>query len=199
MKKTALLAVCLLGMLIPVARAQEPLMKDIFIDMPDSLMPMLSQNARKDLIDFYESGMRAILENEWGSRSQITSMTDRYLSLNEDAEGKVNTSMALMKRGGENLVCMVRTLRLPQPDSELMVYTHDWRELPALAQLNAFTDEDMGTAAFDYTEITIQVSDDGQVELTLTLDATDGMPDNKPDQCKTARYRWDGSRFTKLQ
>ena len=49
------LSAAILALLVGQASAQEPTMRDVFRQMPDSLMPYLTQNDRLDFIDFIES------------------------------------------------------------------------------------------------------------------------------------------------
>lgn len=46
--------------------AQDVTIRDIFKQMPDSLMPYLSQNNRLDFIDFLDSHMKAEVRNTFG-------------------------------------------------------------------------------------------------------------------------------------
>ena len=54
---TAILLVLMMGQ----ASAQELKMRDVFKQMPDSLLPYLTQNNRLDFIDFMDSNMVAIV------------------------------------------------------------------------------------------------------------------------------------------
>ena len=56
-------------------------MRDVFREMPDSLMPYLSLNNRLDFIDFLDSGMKAEVRNTLGGMSEMTSMADDSLSI----------------------------------------------------------------------------------------------------------------------
>ena len=54
---------------------------EVFKQMPDSLMPYLTQNNRLDFIDFMESGMKAEVTNLTGGTSEMTALTDDSLSI----------------------------------------------------------------------------------------------------------------------
>ena len=58
-----------------------PSIKDVFKQMPDSLMPYLTQNNRLDFIDFMESNMKAEVSNLTGGTSEMTALTDDSLSI----------------------------------------------------------------------------------------------------------------------
>ena len=72
---------CLLIGMTSVCSAQEPTLRDVFRQLPDSLMPTLSQNNRLDFIDFLDSNMKAVVRNQLGGLSEMTALTDDSLSI----------------------------------------------------------------------------------------------------------------------
>ena len=68
------------SLLIPHYSAAQTL-KDVFRQMPDSLMPYLTQNDRLDFIDFLDSNMKAEVTNMTGGTSEMTALTDDSLSI----------------------------------------------------------------------------------------------------------------------
>ena len=64
-----------------VGSAQEPTLRDVFRQIPDSLMPTLSLNNRLDFIDFLDSNMKATVRNQLGGLSEMTVLTDDSLSV----------------------------------------------------------------------------------------------------------------------
>ena len=63
------------------ASAQDLKIRDVFKQMPDSLMPYLTANNRLDFIDFMDSHMKAEVDNMTGGRSEMTALTDDSLSI----------------------------------------------------------------------------------------------------------------------
>ena len=61
--------------------AQDMLMRDVFRQIPDSLMPSLSVNNRLDFIDFMDSNMKASVRNQLGGTSEMTALSDDSLSI----------------------------------------------------------------------------------------------------------------------
>ena len=72
---------CLLIGMTSVCSAQEPTVRDVFRQIPDSLMPSLSLNNRLDFIDFLDSNMKATVRNQLGGMSEMTVLTDDSLSV----------------------------------------------------------------------------------------------------------------------
>ena len=56
-------------------------LRDVFRQMPDSLMPTLTQNNRLDFLDFLDAGMKAEVKNRLGGTSVMTTLTADSLSL----------------------------------------------------------------------------------------------------------------------
>ena len=55
--------------------------RDAFRQMPDSLLPTLTQNNRLDFLDFRDAGMKAEVKNRLGGTSVMTALTNDSLSL----------------------------------------------------------------------------------------------------------------------
>lgn len=80
--KTRLLAIGLwLLAFTNQASAQDLTIRDVFKQMPDSLMPYLTANNRLDFIDFIDSDMKAEVANMTGGTSEMTALTADSLSI----------------------------------------------------------------------------------------------------------------------
>ena len=66
------LAACLLLYITSVCSAQGLALRDAFRQMPDSVMPTLTQNNRLDCLDFLDAGMKAEVRNRLGGTSVMT-------------------------------------------------------------------------------------------------------------------------------
>ena len=75
------LSAVFLALIVSQASAQELKIRDVFKQMPDSLMPYLTQNNRLDFIDFIDSDMKAEVTNMMGGVSEMTALTDDSLSI----------------------------------------------------------------------------------------------------------------------
>ena len=80
-----------------------------FSNMPDSLLPYLSHNNRLDLVDFMNSGMKAVVTNKFEEQTEMTMLTTDSLSL---LLNPVHRFDMLLVRGRidlgeeENLLCI---------------------------------------------------------------------------------------------
>ena len=156
--------------------------KTVFVNIPDSLCPLLSSVNRADCIDFIESKMKAQVTNRFGGKSEMTELSPDYVSLQmSDAS---NWQMKLLPLNDTTkVVCAVSTVCAPACDSHIRFYTTDWKELPAtdflpsVPQMNDFftssdsTDYDFIDARLqaDMTLMQAELSkENGTLTFTLT-------------------------------
>jgi len=182
--------------------------KSAFINMPDSLMPMIGQNARKDLIDFIDYGMKAVVENEWGGRTTLTKLEPGLLSLQEDSRGSVVTQIGLFPTSADTIICIIRTLSVPQLDSEIQFYDSSWQPLraekifsmPKAKDFPSVTKEYTAVGSTEYFHITLEPKTASAPELKITLHADDSFADqsdtSKSEGGAALRYKWSGTKFT---
>lgn len=86
------------------ASAQDSVtLRDVFKQMPDSLMPYLSKNNRLDFVDFLDSGMKAEVKNQLGGTSQMLSLGQDSLTIRMNPS--LRTDLLLM----DSTVVMVET------------------------------------------------------------------------------------------
>lgn len=121
--------ILIVGLLCAVLPAGGRTLKDLFKEMPDSLLPVLTRENRLDCVDFIESGMKANVKNRFGELSSLQTLTATYAKLSLSPSSQVE--MAMLEKGSDTLVCMVRTWLLPLQQSEVSFYTADWRPLEA--------------------------------------------------------------------
>lgn len=101
----------------------------VFISMPDSLSPLLTKVNRQDFADFLSSGMKAVVKNRFGGKSEMLKLTDDYLML-KTTESSSEEMKLLPLNDSVNVVCVVRTFCGPAEDSQVSFYSTEWKELP---------------------------------------------------------------------
>lgn len=118
---------------IPFANAQQA--KTLFVNMPDSLSPLLTAVNRADCIDFLESNMRAQVENRFGRKSEMTALGEDYIRM--QMSPKTAWQMKVLPvNDSTKVICAVSTVCAPVCDSDIKFYTTDWKELPTDAFLS---------------------------------------------------------------
>jgi hypothetical protein len=138
--KKIIFAFILLFSLASEASAQR--MSDCFVNMPDSILTLLSKNNRLDCVDFIQSNMKAVVRNIFDGKSELLTLTDDYLKMRlSDAD---YAEMMLLPTGDTTkVICMVRTFLGPKGDSNVRFYASNWAPLPTdrfitLPQYNDF-------------------------------------------------------------
>lgn len=94
-------------------------MRDVFSQMPDSLLPYLSHNNKLDLIDFVESGMESQVTNSFDEKTRLLKLTPDYLLL--QASDMSTVQLKLLRASAAHpdsttaVVCMVSTYGTASP------------------------------------------------------------------------------------
>lgn len=116
--------------------------RDAFRQIPDSLLPTLTQNNRLDFLDFHDAGMKAEVKNRLGGTSVMTALSDDSLSL--QISPALRTDMILLTLDepidSMNQVIVVgETFLADSVHGETIVryYTVDWHPIsvPPLNQI----------------------------------------------------------------
>lgn len=130
-KKTSLLLfLALAGM--GTLQAQEA--RTCFVNMPDSLSPLLSSVNRADFIDFLDSKMKAEVTNTFGGKSEMTELSSDYIRVK--MTGQSTWQMKLLPvNDSTKVICTISTVCAPACDSHIRFYTTAWEELPASTYL----------------------------------------------------------------
>lgn len=127
------LFLCLWALFMAVSlTAQEA--KHVFVNMPDSILPLLTQINRADCIDFLESNMQALVKNRFEQVSEMTRLTNDYISLSLTPQSTFELKL-LPLNDSTHLICTVQTVCSKACDSRITFYTTDWEELPIATHL----------------------------------------------------------------
>lgn len=126
--KRLILAI-LIGMAIASgAKGQE--MDAVFVAMPDQNIPQLENAWRKDLIDLFNTGKEARLKNTMNGFSTLEKLTSDYLLLQVTDRSTIEMKL-LPLVNNTKIVCMVKTVDGPVPDSRIEFYSTEWEPLDA--------------------------------------------------------------------
>ena len=122
MKKIFLSSLLFLVVLSSCAQVR---MRDVFAQLPDSVLPLLTKNIRLDCIDFIENNMEARVKNRFNDHVVLEELTDDYLSIRTSESSKVE--MKIIVQAGDSLIAVNRTYYGPVEDSEVRLYGMDWQ------------------------------------------------------------------------
>ncbi len=129
------IVICVMACLFVCGSLQAQEMKDVFVNMPDSLSGILTKINREDCVDFLDSNMKAVITNRYDRQSELKVLTEDYLYL--EATPQSSWEMKLFPlEDSVKVVCWVRTVCAPVCDSKVEFYTSDWQPLSATSFLS---------------------------------------------------------------
>lgn len=134
-----LLCIGLLAVVSMTAMADSDLLKTLFAEMPDTIIPYLTHNDRLDLMDFMDSDMKAEVNNNLGGKSQMTKLTPDTISIQLSEASKVDLYLMQLPAVAPidsctHAIMLVRTIGLEQEytETETEFYSCCWRRLPPI-------------------------------------------------------------------
>ena len=101
-------------------------MTSVFIAMPDSIAPLLTQVNKEDCVDFLDSNMKAEVTTRFGGTAEMKVLTEDYVFLQTTPSSTLEMKL-LPVNDSTKVVCMVKTVCASACDSEIHFYTSDWK------------------------------------------------------------------------
>lgn len=212
MKKFGLL---LLGLVAFTQLGVAQNIKNIFLDMPESITPLLSSVNKADFIDFLDSNMKAVVKNKFSRDSEMKTLGKDYIFIQMTEES--TWQMKILPYKESYLIAITSTVCGPAKDSFLKIYSASWDLLsltdfykePQLSDFVVF-EEDVKDSLnlFDLKAIDLLLSDmkfnQENLELEVYLSSLDYLNEEMrakvtPYFKKSLKYFWDGERFSPLQ
>lgn len=109
-------------------------MRNLFADMPDSIMVLLTKNNRLDCIDFIENKMSARVKNKLDQYSKLQVLTSDYLKIQLSSKSYIQMKTLPLK-DSLFVVCLVKTYLGPAAESSITFYSKDWQKLSSASFL----------------------------------------------------------------
>lgn len=101
--------------------------RDFFISEPGEVFTMLSENARMDMLDYYDAGQHGSAGNNMGGRSSLQKADSAYLSVKMSESS--STEMFFIVNKKDTAIFVISTYMLPAADSQVRVFDCNWDEL----------------------------------------------------------------------
>ena len=122
--KKVLIIICFLTCWLGVS-AQS--LREVWIEMPDSILPYLSKSQRTELADYVEMKAEPAVLSTFGDSVRIERMTNNYLLL------KANEATRLeIKLLDNNTLALVQTWMAPAAESKLRLFNLQWQPKEAV-------------------------------------------------------------------
>ena len=207
--KRALLAISFL-VTVALGSMAQLTASSAFTAAPRSVFPMLDNNTRLDMVDYFNSGMSTPSNNLLDGQSKVTAITPTVLTA-KIAETSEATVVVLNPDSSSPVIMLIQTVATPGLDSKISFYTQDWTPLnPASKYFVApeLTDwiapsakgsEGMVMAASPFMLASASVDDAGTT-LTLTNNLSSFLDPEvyssiSSSLLPTLTYPWDGKKF----
>lgn len=203
-----IISICTLAFVLVAKNDTHPVAaKHLFIEAPDEIFPMLEENTRLDMIDYYESAYNRPSLNVFEDSSMVTYCDSTCIKIKASEILQYQLSMP-----AKNLILLISTHSIPMYDSEISFYDFEWEKLstekyfssPKLADW--LTDD--GKKMRDDVENAVPfiiASYNFDVEsgvLTITNQLKDYFDKNTWQQVSKwlspqLKYKWTGKKFKK--
>lgn len=182
-------------------RAQD--MRTVFMEAPDSVLPLLPCNARADCIDFADAGMIYPVTNILDGKSVLKELGDDYLLL--QSTGSSTVEMKLLPYDGRFVICVVNTVFAEVADSRISFFDSGWNRIEKGTIFTAPSIEDFfigdDSRVLDKCDIYLVSLKLDSADNLLTAEYT--MPGymNSEDAAEVRSsmrkvvYRWNGKKF----
>jgi hypothetical protein len=97
------------------------------LEKADNAIPLLSQNTRLDMVDYFDNGLPHTSSNNMDGSARIISADNNTINFEITSETPCALSMITAK--SDTILMMVETIKLPQSDSNISFYSKNWEAL----------------------------------------------------------------------
>ena len=190
------------------AEAQVPFAADVFVGAPRHIMPLLDKRVKLDMVDYFNSGMTTPSKNLLDGKARVTALNPGAIEVQtSDAE---KCTIAVLPVGKSFVIAVIRTLSVPESDSDIKFYDAKWRQLDGSRYMKTPTIADwltahgrknrnavdeavpFVTAEYEYDPATGVLTVTQQLEHTLGKESYAEVKDYLKPQLT---YSWKGGRF----
>ena len=189
--------------------------RNYFLNMPDSLTPLLSAVNKADFVDFLESDMKARVKNKFGNVSEMTDLDSTYVRIAMTDRSSWQLKV-LTLNDSVNILCTVFTACAPVCDSKIRFFSTEWEELPlsdylALPAMDNFFLPADSVQTEEYKELRLKTdmllvtADFSEADelLTLTFTTPRYMEEEDAEKLKDYLrnpliYRWEEGQFKNI-
>lgn len=137
----------------------------LFARAPEAACPMLSHSSKLDLLDLYNSRMKAVTTNQYGGQTTLTEKSDDFLTLQQTASS--DWSMKLFKAPTQSYILVCQTFRTPYAESQLTWYDDKWNRITPPAGFSLPQPSDFATGTSDSLQNAVKVWPGHYISATL--------------------------------
>ncbi len=179
-------------------------MKDLWLTMPDSIIPYLSANERLQFIDYNNLHVQATVTNKLHGKCRIDTLTSNYVHVSLTPISSMEMRL-LPYANNDSILCVVKTYGEESKESQIYFYDQDWTLLPIkIAQIAApIADGESVSLANNSTytsdPVMIWVSLDINEDILVIHRSTTMVADTEKKDINTnilqTTIKWNGENF----
>ena len=113
--------------IISLGQTSAQTMRDVWLSMPDTIVPYLDAFNRFAMIEAFEKEDGTSVTGKLQESSCIDMLTTEYMSVLLNSASTMQ--MRLLPTNADTVVCVVRTFYAPQAESEIAFYSTRWEKL----------------------------------------------------------------------
>lgn len=205
-KKLSTLVLLLLALAALPTPAVAQRVAAYFVILPNHLLPTLSVNSRKDMIDFARSGKFNYVKNELGGTSRLSELQENRVTV-ELSNASALQLQLLQTTDSTTLVAMINTLCAPACTSTLTLYDLNWYPQPIEQYIQQPTVEQFVTDSLAATYVDVMLTsyrfvNDTTLEIIPQLE--NYLPAEIYDEVAPSlittplTYTWNGEKFVEI-
>ena len=127
--KKILIIICFLTCWLGVSGQS---LREVWIEMPDSILPYLSKSQRTELADYVEMKAEPAVLSTFGDSVRIERMTNNYLLLRANEATRLEIKLL-----DNNTLALVQTWMAPAAESKLSLFNLQWQPKEAVVAYKA--------------------------------------------------------------
>ena len=202
--KALITTIISLSMCLTTALAQNKAVEALNT-MPKELLPYISDSQLQEMGKFTIDNDTVKVKNELNGTSTVTTINDDFAKLDLS-----NSALMLIKllplNDSTQIICLVRTIKIPLPESSVSFYTTDWKRIKSRFGLP--DTRNAGAMLYDMTQKPDTMSVDRFNELrdyldpvTISADIPEVPFTTKEEKSKVEAiirqksFKWDGKSF----
>ena len=144
-------------------------MRDVWLSMPDSILPYLNKNLRTEHVDFVDMHVKSEVKNLLHENGVLDTLTNDFAAYYLPQSSTLEMKL-LTKADSTQVICMVKTVKAPEAESEIRFFDTSWNPIAADFGLPLHVSE--GDILKQFTIKPSDMTDNRFEELSKMIDAS---------------------------
>lgn len=103
-------------------------MRDVWLSMPDSILPYLNRSLRMEHLDFVNMHVKSEVKNLLHENGVLDTLTNDFASYYLPQSSSLELKL-LTAADSSQVICMVKTVMAPEAESEVKFFNTSWQPL----------------------------------------------------------------------